>query len=164
MFTPHKIPPSVSKFAFFYLVATWFHTGRLRPASGTWGTLGAIPLVYGLWAAGGAAALAVFAVVVTMVGLWAIGQFMSHTAKDDPSEIVIDEVAGLGVTALFIPADASMWLWVFAFFAFRVFDAVKRGPVGWCDANMHGPRGVMADDIVAGLLAGTVTFIVATVF
>jgi phosphatidylglycerophosphatase A len=159
MYAPHPIPSSVSKYAFFYLIVTWFHAGRLRPASGTWGTMGAIPVIYmASW--GGQAALAALALMAVLGGLWAIGRFMRHTDKTDPSEIVIDEVAGMAVTALFLPYDAGVLAWVFAFFAFRIFDAVKRGPVGWCDTHVKGAWGVMADDLVAGLLAGLVTLLV----
>jgi phosphatidylglycerophosphatase A len=42
------------------------------------------------------------------------------------------------------------------FLIFRVFDAVKTGPVGWLDKNIHGAFGVMIDDIAAGLLTAIV--------
>ena len=39
-----------------------------------------------------------------------------------------------------------------AFVAFRFFDILKPGPIGWAD-RQHGPMGVMLDDILAGIAA-----------
>ena len=44
------------------------------------------------------------------------------------------------------------------FIVFRIFDAIKIGPVGWLDKNINGALGVMIDDIAAGLIA-TITVI-----
>jgi phosphatidylglycerophosphatase A len=43
--------------------------------------------------------------------------------------------------------------YVLAFALFRLFDIVKRGPVGWTDKHFSGGFGVMIDDVFAGLLA-----------
>jgi phosphatidylglycerophosphatase A len=82
-------------------------------------------------------------------------------ANHDPSEIVIDEVAGqwLAIWAISYPAwshdiaISALWPgWVAAFALFRLFDIWKPGPVGWADRKT-GPMGVMLDDVIAGILA-----------
>ena len=39
-----------------------------------------------------------------------------------------------------------------AFILFRLFDITKLGPVGWAD-RQHGAFGIMADDVIAGVIA-----------
>jgi phosphatidylglycerophosphatase A len=41
---------------------------------------------------------------------------------------------------------------ILAFVLFRLFDITKLGPVGWAD-RQHGAFGIMADDVIAGLIA-----------
>ena len=70
----------------------------------------------------------------------------------DPSWIVIDEAAGLGVALLpfaFAPSPAAA---VFAFVLFRAFDAAKPPPVSHAE-RAPGAMGVLLDDLVAGALA-----------
>jgi phosphatidylglycerophosphatase A len=47
----------------------------------------------------------------------------------------------------------TLMAYVLAFALFRLFDIVKRGPVGWTDKHFSGGFGVMIDDVFAGLLA-----------
>ena len=89
-----------------------------------------------------------------MVALVAIG--VSHAAeraygRHDVGHIVIDEVAGMLVTAIGVP---FAWPEVLAAFAlFRLLDAVKPPPINWFDAHVPGGLGVVLDDVVAGLIA-----------
>ena len=55
---------------------------------------------------------------------------------------------------LWLVLPAGFWAQLAAFGLFRLFDAVKRGPVGWADAAFHGQGarggfGIMFDDLVA---------------
>ena len=55
----------------------------------------------------------------------------------DPSSVVWDEVVGFWIVLLlWLPAGWQGQL--AAFVLFRVFDAVKRGPVGWADRTFKG--------------------------
>ncbi|EBA17777.1 phosphatidylglycerophosphatase, putative [Roseobacter sp. SK209-2-6] len=143
------------------LIGTFFGTGHLRPAPGTWGSLAALPAAYLLHQLGGFPLLALATLVVSALGYWATAEMTRGKDNHDPSEIVIDEVAGqwLAIWAISYPAwshDISitaLWPgWVTAFVLFRLFDIWKPGPVGWADRK-HGPMGVMLDDIIAGIMA-----------
>lgn len=143
------------------LVGTVFGVGYLRPAPGTWGSLAALPLAYGLHVLGGFPLLACATVLVTVIGYWATAAMTLGQDDHDPSEIVIDEVAGqwLAIWAISYPAWShdiditALWPgWISAFVLFRLFDIRKPGPVGWADRK-HGPMGVMLDDVIAGVLA-----------
>ncbi|NSX55231.1 phosphatidylglycerophosphatase A family protein [Parasulfitobacter algicola] len=154
------------------LIATFFFIGYLRPAPGTWGSAAAIPVAYLLHVLGGFPALALATVVVFAAGWWATLQETHESDDHDPSQIVIDEVAGQWI-ALW-PLSAGLWHagadpwvfpypgWIAAFVLFRLFDIWKPGPVGWAD-RQHGPLGVMLDDVIAGMLAAICVGLAAAV-
>ena len=50
-----------------------------------------------------------------------------------------------------------------AFLLFRLLDILKPGPVGWAD-HQSGAFGIMADDVIAGLIAAGVLFAARTVW
>jgi phosphatidylglycerophosphatase A len=47
----------------------------------------------------------------------------------------------------------TLLAYALAFALFRLFDIVKKGPVGWADKRFSDGFGVMFDDVIAGLLA-----------
>ncbi|MCU4651863.1 phosphatidylglycerophosphatase A [Roseibacterium sp. SDUM158016] len=153
------------------LVATLAGIGYLRPAPGTWGSLVALPLAWAVHVLGGFWLFAAATVAVTVVGWWAVARETAGRADKDPSEIVIDEVAGQWI-ALWPVSYGAVFagvgfldLWpgiVTAFLAFRVFDIWKPGPVGWAD-RQEGAMGVMADDLIAGWMAALVVAVAAVV-
>ncbi len=154
------------------LLATFFGAGLLRPGPGTWGSIAALPAAYLVHLAGGFAALALATLAVTALGWWVTAQVTRGLDDPDLSEIVIDEVAGMWLALWPVSLGAAMqgvdmlalWPgWVTAFVAFRAFDILKPGPVGWAD-GLHTPFGVMLDDIIAGALAGLVVAVAAVVF
>ncbi len=87
---------------------------------------------------------------------------MCATGREDPSECVIDELAGqwlacaIGLFGFGVLAPVeNIWLpLLIAFLLFRLFDITKPWPVGWADRSIAGGLGVMADDMIAGLFAG----------
>jgi phosphatidylglycerophosphatase A len=152
------------------LLNTFFYTGLLRPAPGTWGSLAALFVGWGIERYLGFLPLVVATVIVTAVGFWSIGVELKDRPGDDPSEIVIDEVAGMWLAMLF-PA-AAFWMrdmsmvWpgpVAAFLFFRLFDITKPWLVGRADRR-HDAPGVMLDDLWAGFFAGICTTIAAALY
>lgn len=147
------------------LIATFGYFGLLRPAPGTWGSAAAVPVAVLLHWAGSVWALSAGIIVVFFIGWWATAVETRGKDNHDPSEIVIDEVAGQFIAIW--PLSFAMWLvgtddalipWpplLIAFLLFRLFDITKPGPVGWAD-RQHTPLGVMLDDVIAGLLAAIV--------
>jgi phosphatidylglycerophosphatase A len=86
-----------------------------------------------------------------VIGVVASGAYGRRQAVEDPQEVVIDEVAGQLLALSLAPPH---WGWYLAGFAlFRLFDITKPFPASWCDRNVKGGLGVMADDLVAGLYA-----------
>lgn len=141
------------------LIATWFGSGLLRPASGTWGSVAAIPPAFLLVWAGGPWALGLAAIAVFGVGVWAAHVTAAKAGKPDWSAIVVDEVVGVWLALL--PVAVDLKYWVLALIAFRVFDIVKIGPVGWADRHAKGGFGIMIDDVIAGIMAAAVMLVIA---
>lgn len=75
---------------------------------------------------------------------------------------MIDEVAGQFLTlSLVTPGLLSYAL---GFVVFRALDIVKPFPANWCDRNIGGGLGVMADDMVAGFYGMVVTGAIGAIF
>lgn len=135
-------------------LATWFGCGLMRPAPGTWGTLGGLPVGVLIYALGGWISLSVAVILVSALGYWAAGRFEAQTGEHDNDAIVIDEVTGVWIAL--IPAGLSIPLVIAAFLLFRFFDILKPWPVSWADKKLPGALGVMTDDIIAGIFAALV--------
>lgn len=135
------------------LVATGFGAGRLPLAPGSWGSLLAVAVAWGLWRWQGPWAVLAASAVAAAAGYWAL-RACGDWASGDPPEVVIDEIAGQMIAcwpaALMALDPARGWAaWAGSFAAFRFFDILKPGPVRAAE-RLGGAAGVMADDLVAG--------------
>ncbi len=134
------------------LLATWFGSGLLPKAPGTWGSLAALPCAAVIVWAGGNLALIPAIVMATGLGLWASDAYAIRRGLEDPGEVVIDEVVGMWLALFFVPLDWSYY--VLAFALFRFFDIAKVWPINVVERELSGAAAIMADDIVAGVFAG----------
>ncbi|MFZ5963782.1 phosphatidylglycerophosphatase A [Thalassococcus sp. BH17M4-6] len=142
-------------------VASVLGIGFLRPASGTWGSLAALPMAWGLHQLGGFWFLVNVTVFVFITGWMATQKVTAHGDDHDPSWVVIDEVVGQWI-ALFPVSYGAMMMgvditrlwpgWVAAFVLFRLFDIWKPLWIGAADARGDA-LGVMLDDVIAGVFA-----------
>ncbi len=136
------------------LLATWFGSGRLPGAPGTWGSLAALPFGWVIIVRSGPLGLAIATMLVFFVGVVASGHYAKLLGTKDPGSAVIDEVAGQWLALLPVAYfSPSNWLFYgLAFIAFRLFDIWKPWPVRKFEL-LPGGWGIMVDDIVAGLYA-----------
>lgn len=132
-----------------FWLATWFGCGLLPKAPGTWGSLAAIPFAWGLANWGGTPALLTAAAACAFIGWWAASVYVRKSGRDDPQEVVIDEVAGQWLVLAAVPPEPLPYL--IGFMAFRLLDIWKPWPASWADQHLGGGLGVMADDILAAL-------------
>lgn len=131
-------------------LAFGFGSGLSPKAPGTVGTLAAIP-VYLLVQPLGLLAYTAFVLAAILAGIWICGVASRQLRVHDHPGIVWDEFAGFWVTLWAVPAE---WVWIaLGFVVFRVFDIVKPWPIGLLDRRVGGGWGIMADDLVAGLMA-----------
>jgi phosphatidylglycerophosphatase A len=148
--------------AWAWVLATFFGTGYMRPAPGTWGSAAGLLL----WLAAAhwlhpsplhlALGTAIAALVVLLVGIPASSIVAREAAMEDPQFVVLDEVAGQWVAL--IAATVRPWEWLLAFLLFRIFDILKPSPAREFD-RMHGGFGIMMDDIAAGVYALAILFL-----
>ena len=96
---------------------------------------------------GGTPALLAASLVCFGLGWWASAIYVARTGASDPSEVVIDEVAGQWLVLAVSPLDPLSYLVGFALF--RLFDIWKPWPISWADQRVGGGLGVMLDDILA---------------
>lgn len=152
-------------------IATFFGAGLLKPAPGTWGSFAALPALWVLHMVGGFVLIVLATIVVFALGVWATQVETAGKDDHDPSEIVIDEVAGQWIALWPVSLGAQMAGtdilalypgWIAAFVFFRLFDIWKPGPVGWADRR-HDAFGVMLDDVIAGLMAAVCVAVLAAI-
>lgn len=91
----------------------------------------------------------------------AISIVIAHLAEKsygtkDCQKIVIDEVAGVLFTYMFV--GYSVVNLVLGFLFFRLFDVAKIFPARWAQDHFKGGLGVVADDLVAGLQGGALLY------
>jgi phosphatidylglycerophosphatase A len=141
------------------LIALGFGSGLSPVAPGTAGTLAgwALFLLIDRLAAPSQLAWGAILVAGFFVGWWACTHTARALAVSDPSPVVWDEIIAFWIILVVAPTD---WVGQLVLFGlFRVFDAVKRGPVGWADACFK-PKpgalpswpqgfGIIFDDLVA---------------
>ncbi len=142
------------------MLITWFGSGYIKPASGTWGSLAALPFGIVLHWAFGPLALGVLALLLYGVGVILGGVYLITAEHPDPDDFVLDEVVGQWLA---LAAAPLTFLGVIvAFLLFRVLDITKPWPACWIDRRMHGALGVMTDDLVAGIYAALLVFMVGS--
>ena len=154
-------------------ITTFGFSGLLPKAPGTWGSLAAAVLIAVLsWIGTPMWLYLLLGILCFFGGWWATAKATEGKDDHDPSEIVIDEVAGMFVACLVpfavfapeVPFDAPLYVqdsaleWVaiaaliLSFALFRLFDIWKPWPVSWADRKSTA-FGVMLDDVLAGFLA-----------
>ncbi len=89
------------------------------------------------------------------VGLIAIAQIDKEEEESkihDSSHIVIDELVGMWLAMAI--SGLSLAGVVLSFIFFRIYDITKPSLIGKIDKEVKGGLGVVADDALAGVLAG----------
>jgi phosphatidylglycerophosphatase A len=135
-------------------LATCFGIGRIPLAPGTFASAAALPFGWLLVLLGWQGVL-IGSGLATLLGIWACGVHARKVGLHDPSECVLDEVAGQWMTLIPIPlmGRASDWRpYVMAFLLFRLFDILKPWPIAAAE-RLPGGLGVMMDDVLAGFAA-----------
>ncbi len=131
--------------------ASLFYIGFIPGAPGTYGSFVTTILYFAVYRCCGRIlpALHISALcLITLAGILASAAISRRTGEEDPSYIIIDEVAGQLLTFLFLPI--SIFNLAAGFVAFRVFDMWKPYPIRKLESFENGV-GVMADDLLAGV-------------
>lgn len=132
------------------------YVGYIPVASGTFGTVVAVPIFLGLHALLGAnPALYLLTVAAAVAAAcWIAGQAEGVFGEHDSSKIVIDEVVGyLAATLFVVPTVSNI---IASFVIFRILDVIKPFPAGYIDKHVDGGAGVVLDDVVSGLYSNVI--------
>lgn len=136
-------------------IATLGPIGHAPKAPGTWGSLAALISAPWLFLPWEWPVRLVLLALVFIAGAWSASACEEQYACKDPGQVVIDELLGQWAALLFVSPD-SLWLLIPAFLLFRLLDIVKPWPVRASETWLPGGGGIMIDDLLAGLLAGTI--------
>jgi phosphatidylglycerophosphatase A len=160
---PSAVPATGKKTLWAWAVGTFFGVGLLKPGPGTWSSAAAVllwmggivihqynPLPFFEWQAFWLfySSLTLAAVVLaSIIGIPAATIVAQESVREDPGQVVIDEVAGQWLTLVVCRPD-----WPHALLAlvlFRLFDITKPWPIRKLEA-LPGGWGIMLDDLAAG--------------
>lgn len=132
------------------IISSFFFLGNSPIAPGTAGTLGAIPLYYLMVTYLGDIQYMVCLLLLTVLAIKVSTNAEKIYKREDPGEVVIDEVVGFLVTMAFIaPTILNVAL---GFFLFRALDILKPFPCRRLE-KLHGGYGIVLDDVAAGVWA-----------
>ena len=135
---------------FYSLIATFFYIGRLTTFPGTVASLVSLILYYFIFLNFNNQLELALVALISFVGLFSSAEYAKLGNDHDPSDCVIDEVAGMGVAILFLPS--SFLCYMVAFLLFRVLDIFKPSFIHHVQFFKKG-WGIMLDDILAGLIS-----------
>ena len=157
--------PDLKKFS--HLSSTFFGVGLLPKAPGTWGSFVALFLFYGLIYVQISFLLYFLFFIFFSIASIIICEIASKDlVEKDHKTIVIDELAGAGLSFLFIPLlgiyNFSTLEWqkesylaaLILIILFRFFDILKPHPISFIDSKFKSGFGIVLDDLVAGIFAG----------
>ena len=149
------------------LFATFFYVGLIKKAPGTFGTLAGLLCIMPLFPTITMYQFQYLIYVIFLLGTIATKIYMDYVKRDDPKEVVIDEVLGIFITLAickyYIFEISNNYIFLFSFLLFRFFDILKPFPISVVDKNMKNALGVMLDDAIAGIFAGALIVFVVKV-
>lgn len=185
-----------NKYSFSTMIATFFGSGFIPWAPGTFASALTFILyfllifimtkikggVMGMSSPDLINSMMVFFTGLFFIGVWATDQYCFITKREDPKEVVIDEVVGQALTIMiitfFLPfigyevvvkfhqkfgmsEETLVWFNLLSSFVlFRIFDIFKPWPINYIDQKYKNAFGVMFDDVVAAIFAGIVHFFI----
>jgi phosphatidylglycerophosphatase A len=133
--------------------ATGCYSGFSPGAPGTAGSVIGVALFWFLYPL----SFPLYVLTVTafiFLSIWCAARASAIFQKKDPSQVVIDEIAGYLVTMAALPPT---WGYMIAgFILFRIMDIVKPYPIRWIDQNVAGGYGIVLDDVLAGVYANII--------
>ncbi|NHB49089.1 phosphatidylglycerophosphatase A [Helicobacter pylori] len=141
----------MDKFSLRACFLTLFFSGYSKKAPGTIGSL--VALLLGLPVLiFSANTLFLAAVFVGLIAITQIDKEEEESKRHDSSYIVIDELVGMWLAMAI--SGLSLAGVILSFIFFRIYDITKPSLIGRIDKEVKGGLGVVADDALAGVLAG----------
>jgi len=135
------------------------YSGLSPKAPGTVGSFVALILAIILLQYISTTTLLLLAILISVIAVKVINKYEEEVGEHDSKEIVIDELSGMWITlcAAGTNNENIIFMAIFGFIYFRIFDIWKPSIIGTIDKKVKGGWGVMGDDMLAGLFAGICT-------
>ncbi|MFP6057999.1 phosphatidylglycerophosphatase A [Helicobacter pylori] len=150
----------MDKFSLRACFLTLFFSGYSKKAPGTIGSL--VALLLGLPVLiFSANTLFLGAIFIGLIAIAQIDKEEEESKIHDSSYIVIDELVGMWLAMAV--SGLSLAGVVLSFIFFRIYDITKPSLIGKIDKEVKGGLGVVADDALAGVLAGLSALLVINV-
>ncbi|GAA9543645.1 phosphatidylglycerophosphatase A [Helicobacter pylori] len=150
----------MNKFSLRACFLTLFFSGYSKKAPGTVGSL--VALLLGLPVLiFSANTLFLAAILIGLIAIAQIDKEEEESKIHDSSYIVIDELVGMWLAMAI--SGLSLAGVVLSFIFFRIYDITKPSLIGKIDKEVKGGLGVVADDALAGVLAGLSTLLVINI-
>ncbi|WP_367758638.1 phosphatidylglycerophosphatase A family protein [Helicobacter pylori] len=141
----------MDKFSLRACFLTLFFSGYSKKAPGTIGSL--VALLLGLPVLiFSANTLFLGAIFIGLIAITQIDKEEEESKIHDSSYIVIDELVGMWLAMAI--SGLSLAGVVLSFIFFRIYDITKPSLIGRIDKEVKRGLGVVADDALAGVLAG----------
>ena len=143
----------IKKFNLFFL--TFFLLGKIKYAPGTIASFLTCFIFLLLFNIFNITVIFLITLIIFCYSFLAINNSFDEFEKEDPQEIVIDEVVGQMLSLVAIPIYETLYplpiiyYCIPAFLLFRLFDIWKPFPINYVDDNVKGSLGIMLDDIFA---------------
>ena len=131
-------------------IGTVLYIGKLPLAPGTWASLIATICWYFIFQNQDPIILPIVTGFLFILGGLAADMVIRDSKDHDPSSIVIDEWVGQWIAFSMLPVN--LYTGLIGFLSFRIFDITKIGPVKRME-KLPGGWGIMADDIMAGIMS-----------
>jgi phosphatidylglycerophosphatase A len=143
------------------IILTFFGVGKIPFAQGTFASAITATLYY--FALSGKLKLEILTTLSTLIISLLLTKYIKviWKGKDDPSEVVIDEVLGMMLSMFALPKRPEIA--IAGFLLFRFLDITKIPPINFFD-RMKSPYGVMLDDIVGGIMTNIILKIAISIF
>ena len=139
------------------IFTTFSYLGYSPIAPGTFGSIAAISLWWFFLSTNSLFFLAFFLIYILFAYIFT-RIHLNIEKKDDPSEIICDEVIGQFIPLFIISSTNDIYLILIAFVSFRIFDIYKLYPANYAE-TMPGANGVILDDVVAGIYSLIIVFL-----
>ncbi|WP_390177535.1 phosphatidylglycerophosphatase A family protein [Helicobacter pylori] len=150
----------MDKFSLRACFLTLFFSGYSKKAPGTIGSL--VALLLGLPVLiFSANTLFLAAIFIGLIAIAQIDKEEEESKIHDSSYIVIDELVGMWLAMAI--SGLSLAGMVLSFIFFRIYDITKPSLIGKIDKEVKGGLGVVADDALAGVLAGLSVLLVINI-
>ncbi|GAA8746117.1 phosphatidylglycerophosphatase A [Helicobacter pylori] len=150
----------MDKFSLRACFLTLFFSGYSKKAPGTIGSL--VALLLGLpILIFSANTLFLAAVLIGLIAITQIDKEEEESKIHDSSYIVIDELVGMWLAMAI--SGLSLAGVILSFIFFRIYDITKPSLIGKIDKEIKGGLGVVADDALAGVLAGLSALLVINI-